>query len=405
MIGPLQGLRILDLTRVLSGPFCTMLLADLGAEVIKIEEPVVGDPARGNGPFLSSKDAGETTYSTYFMSINRGKSSVSIDLSKDKGRNLFFDLVKSSDVVIENFRPGTAKKLGVDYEKIQSINPQSIVASISGFGQTGPYSSRPALDVIVQGMGGLMSITGELGGGPIRAGTSIGDITAALFTTVAILAALRERELSGKGQYIDISMMDCQVAILENAFSRYFSQGEIPTRIGTRHPSATPFQAFKTADGYVVVAIMGGSTEQWPLFCAAIDHPELMDDPRYGTGWDRTQRYDELIPVIEEAMLMKTTQEWVEILGDLGIPVGPVQDIAQVANDPQILERNMIVDFEHPSLGVMKSTGNPIKFSRTSVTPNMIAPSLGEQTNQILSNLLNLSLDELEQLRKEEVIQ
>lgn len=405
MPAPLQGLRVVDLTRVLSGPFCTMLLADLGAEVIKVEEPVVGDPARGNGPFITEPGEGGITHSTYFMSINRGKSSVAIDLSKDKGKEILLDIIKSADVVIENFRPNTAKKLGVDYESIKPINPQVVMASISGFGQTGPYSSRPALDVIVQGMGGFMSITGEAGGGPIRAGTSIGDITAALFTTVGILAALREREVSGEGQYIDISMMDCQVAILENAFSRYFSQGEIPQRIGTRHPSATPFQAFKTADGYVVVAIMGGSTEQWPLFCSAIEHPELMDDPRYGTGWDRTQRYEELIPVLESAMITKTTEEWVEILSALGIPVGPVQDIAQVSNDPQILERNMIVNFEHPSLGAMKTTGNPIKFSRTDISPSMISPNLGEQTNEILASVLNLTSHQLEQLRGDEIIQ
>ena len=376
MPGPLDGLTVLDLTRILSGPFCTMMLADFGADVIKVEQPVTGDPARGNGPFLT-KDAdgkqiaaqaqGDDAYSSYFMSINRGKRSIAIDLSKPKGRELLLSLAEKADVLVENFRPGTMQKLGLAYEAFQARNPRLVMASISGFGQTGPYSQRPALDVIVQGMGGMLSITGEPGGGPVRPGASIGDITAALFTTVAIQSALLERERSGLGQYIDISMLDCQVSIMENAFMRYFTLGEVPQRIGTRHPSSTPFQAFETSDGHVVVAIMGGSTDQWPLFCAALDLPDLIDDERYVTGWGRTQNYDELIPLIKEAMLQKTNTEWVEILSDMGIPVGPVQDIGEVAQDPQVNQRDMFVDLDHPSLGPVRFTGNPMKLSRTPV--------------------------------------
>jgi CoA:oxalate CoA-transferase len=410
--GPLAGIRVLDLTRILSGPFSTMLMADLGADIIKVEQPVTGDPARGNGPFIKRVDGkitpdesqSDDNFSTYFMSINRGKRSIAIDLGNPAGRDLLLRLVEHADVLIENFRPGTMTKWGLDYEALKARNPKLVAASISGFGQTGPYAYRPALDVIVQGMGGMLSITGEPGRGPVRPGASIGDITAALFATVAIQSALLERERSGLGQYIDVSMLDCQVAIMENAFARYFSLGQVPQRIGTRHPSSTPFQAFETSDGHVVVAIMGGSTEQWPLFCAAIDHPELMDDERYNSGWARTQRYDELIPIIEEAMRQRTTAEWVETLAEMGIPVGPVQDIAQVATDPQIVHREMFVELDHPALGPTKFTGNPIKLSRTPGAPSRVPPQLGEHSAGILAELLEMSPDEVDRLIADGVV-
>lgn len=407
MPGPLAGLTVLDLTRILSGPFCTMLLADFGADVIKIEQPGTGDPARGNGPFLTTGPDGKPTsataqgpgaYSSYFMSINRNKRSIAIDLTKPKGAALLLDLVEKADVLVENFRPGTMEKFGLGYDALQARNPKLIMASISGFGQSGPYAKRPALDVIVQGMGGMLSITGEPGGDPVRPGASIGDITAALFTTVAIQGALLERQTSGQGQYIDISMLDCQVAIMENAFTRYFTLGEIPARIGTRHPSSTPFQAFKTANGHVVVAIMGGSTEQWPLFCAAIDHPELMDDERYQSGWGRTQNYDELIPIIEEAMLTKTNDEWTELLGSMGIPAGPVQNIAEVAVDPQVNSRDMFVDIDHPALGSVRFAGNPIKLSRTPTVSASSPPDLGQHSSEVLAQQLGMTEAQVSEL-------
>ena len=418
MTGPLDGIRVLDLTRILSGPFATMLMADLGADVIKIEQPVTGDPARGNGPFLSARPASEDgarrpaeaegqaedAYSAYFMSINRGKRSVAIDLGKARGRDLLLDMAEHADVLIENFRPGTMARFGLDYETLRARNPALVVASISGFGQSGPYAHRPALDVIVQGMGGMLSITGEPGRGPVRPGASIGDITAALFTTIAIQSALLERERSGEGQYIDVSMLDCQVAIMENAFMRYFTLGQTPQRLGTRHPSSTPFQAFDTSDGQVVVAIMGGSTDQWPLFCAAIDHVELIDDDRYVTGWGRTQHYDELIPVIEAAIRQRTTAEWVEILSEMGVPVGPVQDIAQVAADPQIAHRGMFVELDHPALGPTMFTGNPMKLSRTPGAPPRLPPNLGEHSAEVLAELLGLSGEQLADLLADQVI-
>ena len=338
------------------------------------------------------------------MSINRGKRSVAIDLGKARGRDLLLDMAEHADVLIENFRPGTMARFGLDYETLRARNPALVVASISGFGQSGPYAHRPALDVIVQGMGGMLSITGEPGRGPVRPGASIGDITAALFTTIAIQSALLERERSGQGQYIDVSMLDCQVAIMENAFMRYFTLGQTPQRLGTRHPSSTPFQAFDTSDGQVVVAIMGGSTDQWPLFCAAIDHVELVDDDRYVTGWGRTQHYDELIPVIEAAMRQRTTAEWVEILSEMGVPVGPVQDIAQVAADPQIAHRGMFVELDHPALGPTMFTGNPMKLSRTPGGPPRLPPNLGQHSAEVLAELLGLSGEQLADLLADQVI-
>ena len=383
-----------------------MLMADMGADIIKVEQPGAGDPARGNGPFLSpdGAESSEQQFSTYFMSINRGKRSIAIDLSKPKGREVLLKLAETADVLIENFRPGTMQKLGLDYEVVKVRNPRIVMCSVSGFGQSGPYAHRPALDVIVQGMGGMLSITGEPGRGPVRPGASIGDITSALFATIAIQSALLERHNSGEGQYIDISMLDCQVAIMENAFMRYFTLGQTPQRIGTRHPSSTPFQAFQTADGHVVVAIMGGSTDQWPLFCAAIDHVELIDDERYTTGWSRTQHYDELIPVIEEVMREKTTSEWVELLSDMGVPVGPVQDIAEVANDPQVNHREMFVELPHPVLGQVKFTGNPIKMSRTPSGPRRVPPQLGEQTSEVLTADVGLSPEDVAELFNEGVV-
>ena len=406
MSGPLEGIRVIDLTRILAGPFSTMLMADMGADIIKVEQPGAGDPARGNGPFLSpdGAESSEQQFSTYFMSINRGKRSIAIDLSKPKGREVLLKLAETADVLIENFRPGTMQKLGLDYEVVKARNPRIVMCSVSGFGQSGPYAHRPALDVIVQGMGGMLSITGEPGRGPVRPGASIGDITSALFATIAIQSALLERHNSGEGQYIDISMLDCQVAIMENAFMRYFTLGQTPQRIGTRHPSSTPFQAFQTADGHVVVAIMGGSTDQWPLFCAAIDHVELIDDERYTTGWSRTQHYDELIPVIEEVMREKTTSEWVELLSDMGVPVGPVQDIAEVANDPQVNHREMFVELPHPVLGQVKFTGNPIKMSRTPSGPRRVPPQLGEQTSEVLTADVGLSPEDVAELFNEGVV-
>ncbi|MCZ6614858.1 MAG: CaiB/BaiF CoA-transferase family protein [Chloroflexi bacterium] len=396
MPGPLHGIRILDLTRFLSGPYTTMLLGDLGADVIKVERPGEGDGTRGTGPFLGDG------YSAYFMSVNRSKRSITIDLAHPKGKALLLDMAKQSDVLVENFVPGTMAKLGLDYPVIETHNPNIIYAAISGFGQSGPYAKRPALDIVVQAMGGIMSITGEPGGGPIRVGVSQGDIVSSLYCTIGILTALHERTSSGKGQMLDISMLECQIALLENPFARYFATGEVPQPLGTRHPVDTPFQAFATRDGWVVVAIIGEKT--WPLFCSAIDRIDLADDERFTTGWLRTQHYQVLNPILSEAMRRKTTSEWLEELIALGIPCGPVNTIEQVAQNPQVVAREAIVEMTHPVLGTVKTTDTPIRLSRTSATLDRTAPELGQHTDETLTELLGLSAQEIEALRAEKVI-
>ena len=397
MPGPLEGIRILDLSWVLAGPFCTMNLSDLGAEVIKLERPNVGDLARGNAPFIDGE-------SSYFMSINRGKKSITIDLQTEKGKELFLKLMQKVDVIIENFVPGTMKRLGLDYDTVKEYNPRIIYASLSGFGQNGPHAQNRALDVIIQAAGGLMSITGETGGPPVKPGASIGDLTAGLFTAIGILSALHEREKSGKGQYIDISMLDCQLSILENAFARYFATGEIPKRLGTRHAVFTPFQAFETKDGYIVIAMVGGARNQWPLFCAIIGHLELMDDEKYQTGASRTEHYDELAPILNEVLKTKTTDEWIQELSEVGIPCGPINNIADVAADPQVAHRNMIIDVPHPKLGKVKMINTPVRLSRTPGGVDISAPELGQNTGEILQDLLGLTDDEINGLSESGII-
>ncbi len=396
MTVPLHGIRVLDLTRILAGPYATMILGDLGAEVLKIERPEGGDGSRGTGPFWAEG------YSTYFMSLNRSKQSVTLDLANPKGKDLLLQLVKRSDVLIENFVPGTMAKFGLDYPVLKEHNPALIYAAISGFGQSGPYAEKPALDIVVQAMGGLMSITGEPDGGPVRVGASVGDIVAGMYCTIGILAALQERNASGQGQMLDISMLDSQIALQENAFSRYLATGEVPQRLGTRHPVTTPFQAFKTRDSWIVVAVMG--PEMWPLFCSALDCVELIDDERCTSSWLRTQHYDELEPILREAMLQKTTQEWLEELSALNVPCGPVNSIDQVVEDPQVAHRKAIIDIQHPKLGTYRGVNTPLRLSRTPATVERYAPDLGEHTDEVLGRLLGLGPEELAALRDQSAI-
>ena len=397
MAGPLDGIRILDLTQVLSGPFATMLLSDLGAEVIKIERPEVGDIARGNGPVVRG-------LSTYFLSLNRGKKSITLNLATEQGATVFLELTKSADVLVENFTPGTMEKLGLSYERVREHNPRIIYVAGSGFGQYGPYARKPAYDVIVQAMGGIMSITGEEGGPPVRPGVSYGDIAAALFLCTATLAALQERHISGEGQFVDVSMLDCQVTVQENAFVRYLNTGEIPHALGTRHPVITPFQTLQTKDGSIAVALRGGIKDQWPLFCAAIDRVDIIDDPRFKDGWLRTQNYEALEPILTDAMKARTTREWVEELEQAGIPCGPVNTIEQVASDPQIAARDMIIDVQHPEAGRFRVVNTPFKFSRTPYRVEQASPDLGEHTQDVLSQLLGMTHEEISRLEDSGVI-
>lgn len=395
MAGPLEGIRVLDLTRILAGPYATMILRDLGAEVIKIEQPGTGDEARDFGPFKND-------FSLYFMSVNRGKKSVTLNLKAPRGKELFLELVKGSDVLVENFRPGTMEKLGLDYESLKKHHPSLLYAACSGFGQTGPYAMRGAYDMIIQGMGGIISITGEPDRPPVRVGTSIGDITSALFTTIGLLSALRYRDQTGEGQLIDVGMLDCQVAILENAMVRYFSTGDIPRPLGRRHPAITPFEVFESADGYVVIAI--GNNELWRKFCEHVDRPELIDDDRFNTNALRTENHESLFPILAEIMCRRTTDAWVEALEAIGVPCGPVNTVDKVANDPQVLARDMIAEVEHGATGTVQVPGIPIKLSETPGQIDAPAPNLGEHTSEVLTGLLKLTAEEVNQLKQDGVL-
>ena len=392
MAGPLEGVTILDLTWVLSGPYASMVMCDLGAEVIKLERPPHGDVARTTLPLKNGE-------SGYFFSINRGKKSMSIDLTKDEGKELFLQLVERVDVVMENFTPGSMDKLGLGYETVRQRNPRLIYAATSGFGQTGPDRLRPALDIVVQGMGGVMSITGYPGGPPARPGLSLGDIAGGMFTAIGVLSALHERERSGEGQMVDVSMLDCQIAVLENAFMRYFVTGEIPGPIGTRHPAATPFQAFPTKDGYIVLAVSWGVENQWELFCAIIERPELINDPRFDTPHARTANHAELEPLLNEALMRRATPEWIREFDEIGLPCGPLNNIPQAAALPQVKAREMLVEVDHPQIGRIPLANTPVKLSRTPCGIKGSSPALGQHTDEVLRSLLRLSDEEIARLR------
>ncbi len=397
MPGPLEGTVVLDLTWILSGPYCTMMLADMGADVIKVERPGYGDASRGTAPVIGQDSA-------YFMSINRNKRSVSLNLQAQRGRELFLRLVEKADVVAENFTPGTMKRLGIDYPVLEKVNPRLVYCAISGFGQTGPYTERSALDVVVQGMGGVMSITGEEGGRPLRVGAPVGDINAGMTAAMAVCAALVERAKSGRGQMVDVSMLDCQVALVENAISRHIATGETPGPLGTRHAVMTPFQAFPTKDGWLVVGITGSNPGHWPLFCSALGRVELIDDPRYLTPWERTQHIRELEPVLTDALRQRTTQEWLDEMVPLGIPCGPVNTVPQVVRDPQVLHREMLVEMPHPRLGTWTFTGVPAKLSRTPGKVRIPPPDLGQHTDEVLGKLLGMGVKDVAALRKDGVV-
>jgi CoA:oxalate CoA-transferase len=389
---PLSGIKVLDTTRVLSGPFCTMLLSDLGAQVVKVESPGRGDMARRMGPEAGGDSA-------YFMSVNRGKQGVALDIFTKPGQELFRRLAQRADVVVENYVPATMARLGLDYPRLQAINPRLIYASISGFGQDGPYAQRPALDIIVQAMGGIMSVTGESDSPPQRPGASLGDSTAGLFTALAIVSALHQRQRTGTGQQIDISMLDCQVTMMENAFSRYFATGQEPGRIGSRHPAASPFQAFATSDGHLVVALLTDDTATWHGFCAAIERDDLAQNPRFGDNASRLRNHHLLEPILAELFRTLPTQHWLTRLEAAHVPCGPVNSVAQVAHDPQVAHRGMLAEIPHGSLGSWRVANTPFKLSGGHTGPQGSAPGLGEHTEAVLSEWLGLSSEELDALR------
>ena len=395
MPGPLEGIKVLDLTRVLAGPYATMILSDLGADVIKIEQPEIGDESRNFGPFKNG-------FSLYFMSVNRGKRSITLDLKTDRGKDIFKQLVKQSDILVENFRPGTMKKLGLDYETLAAEHPALIYAACSGFGQTGPFAEKGAYDMIIQGMGGIISITGEPDGPPVRVGTSISDITAALFTTIGILSALHNRNSTRKGQLVDVAMLDSLVAVLESAIVRYFATDEIPQPLGSRHPAITPFEAFESADGHIIIAI--GNDTLWAKFCEHVDQKNLISDPRFRTNVERTANHSELFPILSEIMRQRTTDEWIDALENIGVPCGPINTIDKVVNHPQVQARNMITQVIHQMTGAVEVPGLPIKLSDTPGDVDIPAPNLGEHTIEVLTDVLKMSAEDVEQLRQEGII-
>ncbi|MCY3723824.1 MAG: CaiB/BaiF CoA-transferase family protein [Candidatus Poribacteria bacterium] len=395
MAGPLDGMKVLDLTRVLAGPYATMLLGDLGAEVLKIEQPGTGDESRNFGPFKNG-------FSLYFMSVNRGKQSVTLNLKTERGHAIFKQLLKQTDILVENFRPGTMQKLGLDYDTLKGEHPSLIYAACSGFGQTGPYAQQGAYDMIIQGMGGIISITGEPDGPPVRVGTSISDITAALFTTIGVLSALHHRNRTGSGQFVDVAMLDSLVAVLENAVVRYFATGEAPKPLGARHPAITPFEAFASADGHVIIAL--GNDTLWAKFCEHVDRHELISDERFRTNADRTENHNELFPILSEIMSKRPTDDWIDALGAIGVPCGPINAMDKVVSHPQVQAREMITRIAHDITGEVEVPGVPIKLSETPGNVDAPAPSLGEHTTEVLTDLLKMSADEVEQLRRDGVI-
>ena len=394
MSGPLAGVKVLSFGRALAGPYAAMMLSDLGAEVIKIEDPGKGDMARRNGPFIDD-------LSSYFLSINRGKKSLTLNMRHDRARDLVKKLLPGMDILVENFRPGIMKKMGLDYGTVRDLNPRLIYVSISGFGQYGPYAHKPAFDMVAQGMGGTVSITGEFGRPPVRVGYSIGDIGAALYAVSAILAALYERERTGLGQQIDMAMLDAQVALCENACARYFATKEVPRPMGSRHPLLTPFQVFPTqTDDMVVVTFRD---EEWENLCRILEREEWLKDDRFNTAVKRTAHHSELEPLLVDIFRTKPRDEWLSIFEEAGVIASPVNNIQQVVEDPHVLEREMILSVKHPRLGEMQVVGTPMKFSRTHCSIEKASPDLGEHTNEILMERLNLTQEEIEQLRIEGV--
>lgn len=376
---PLEGLLVVDLTRALAGPYCTLMLGDFGARVVKIEVPTGGDDARGWGPpFLAGESA-------YFLGINRNKESLTLDLKTPEGQQVLGRLVARADVLVENFRPGIMERLGFAYPAVCALNPGLVYCSISGFGQDGPYRERTAYDLILQGMGGLMGITGEEGGPPVKVGVAVTDIAAGMFAAYGILAALRVRDRTGMGQLVDVSMLDGQVAWMTYQAGHYFATGENPKRLGSAHPSIVPYQAFRTRDGYVNVAV--GSEAIWGRFVVAVGAPEMADDPRFRVNPDRVAHREVLIVRLEELFATRTTADWVATLEEAGVPCGPIYLLSDLFSDPQVQHRAMVVEMDHPRSGRIRQTGVPVKLSSTPGRIVSPPPVLGEHTAAILAEL------------------
>ena len=394
--GALDGVRVLDLTRVLAGPYCAMFLGDLGAELVKIEQPGVGDDTRGWGPpFVGGESA-------YFLCVNRNKKSVTIDLKSAEGVDLLRRLAKSADVLIENFRPGTMERLGLGEEELRLGNPRLVYASLSGFGADGPMSDWPGYDLIVQAWGGLMSITGMPDGEPTKVGVAIIDLVAGLMLGQAIVAALFAREKIGIGQKVDTSLLEAEVACLINAGSNYLVEGKIPLRWGNAHPSIVPYQSFRTSDGYLVIGV--ASEGIWRRFCQALGRAELADDARFAKNSDRVENRAALIPILSEIFLTRESDTWLKLLNEAEVPCAPVQTIDKVFSADQVLRREMLVEVEHPTAGTVRMAGLPVKFSATPASIRLPPPLLGQHTAQILTSWLGMRSEEINELKRKRVV-
>ncbi len=394
--GPLDGVRVLDLSRVLAGPYCTMFLGDLGAEVVKVEQPRVGDDTRGWGPPFTGGE------SAYFLCVNRNKKSVTVDLKSKEGVGLLRRLAEHADVLVENFRPGTMERLGLGEQELRAINPKLIYASLSGFGADGPMSDVPGYDLIVQAWGGLMSITGPADGEPSKVGVAIIDLVAGLMLGKSIAAALFAREKIGVGQKIDTSLLEAEVASLINVGSNYLVEGKIPRRWGNAHPSIVPYQSFKTADGYLVVGV--ASEGIWRRFCDAIGRAEWTDDPRFAKNSDRVENRAALIAAVTEIFQSRKTDAWLKVLNEAEVPCAPVQTIDKVFKAPQVLHRKMLAEVDHPTAGSVPMAGIPVKFSLTPASVRLPPPLLGQHTEEVLASWLEMGDNEISELKGKSVI-
>ena len=404
---PLNGVRVLDLSRVLAGPWAGQLLADLGADVIKVERPGAGDDTRSWGPpYLRDEDGRDTAEAAYFLCANRNKRSVTIDMAKPEGQALIRQLAQQVDVVLENFKVGGLQQYGLDYEQLAALNPRLVYCSITGFGQTGPYAQRPGYDFLIQGMGGLMSVTGrgddEVGAGPQKVGVALTDITTGLYATIAVQAALAERERSGRGQHIDLALLDVQIACMASQASNYLAGGVVPRRMGNAHPNIVPYEDFPTADGDMILAV--GNDQQFARFCIIAGHPEWPEDPRFATNPARVANRAVLVPLLRQATVMRTTAEWIAALEAGGVPCGPINRMDQVFADPQVQARGMHIALPHPLAGTVPLVANPIRLSGSPASYRHAPPLLGQHTGEVLSEWLGLDAATLAALQHNRVI-
>ena len=403
----LGHIRVLDLSRVLAGPWCAQNLADLGADVIKIERPGCGDDTRAWGPPYARDAAGnDTSEAAYYLSANRGKRSVTVDIASPDGQALIRDLARHADVVLENYKVGQLKRYGLDYESLKAVKPDLVYCSITGFGQDGPYAHRAGYDFLIQGMGGLMSVTGERdelpGGGPQKAGVALTDLMTGMYATIAVLAALTHRDRTGEGQYIDMALLDTQVAMLANVGSNYLNSGKAPKRWGNAHANIVPYQTFACSDGHIIVA--AGNDGQYQKFVEAGGRPELALDPRFATNPSRVQHRDVLVPLLAEMVAARTRAEWIAALEAVGVPCGPINDVGEVFANEQVQARGMAVELPHPSAGKVKLVRSPMKMSATPATSDKAPPLLGQHTEEVLRDVLGRSGDEIAALRARGVV-